>query len=52
MAESQRRANEPIDRVLRRFKKKVKDEGIIQEAKKENSMKNHLKARRRETEQR
>ncbi|OGI07406.1 MAG: 30S ribosomal protein S21 [Candidatus Margulisbacteria bacterium GWF2_35_9] len=34
MAEAYKRPNEPIDRVLRRFKKAVKDEGILMEVKK------------------
>ncbi len=34
MAESTKRPNEAFDRVLRRFKKKVKEEGILLEVKK------------------
>ncbi|MDD5456917.1 MAG: 30S ribosomal protein S21 [Candidatus Margulisbacteria bacterium] len=34
MAESTKKPNESFDKVLRRFKKKVKEEGILQEVKK------------------
>jgi small subunit ribosomal protein S21 len=34
MAEQTRRSDEPLDKVLRKFKKKVKEEGIFDEVKK------------------
>lgn len=34
MAETEKKPNEPFDKMLRRFKKKVKDEGILLEARK------------------
>jgi small subunit ribosomal protein S21 len=34
MAETERRPNEPIDKVLRRFKRQLKSEGIINELRK------------------
>lgn len=34
MAETEKRPGESIDRVLRRFKRKLKDEGVIDEIKK------------------
>ena len=34
MAETTKRPNEPFDKVLRRFKKQVKEEGILLEVKK------------------
>lgn len=34
MAETEKRPGESIDKVLRRFKRKLKDEGVIDEIKK------------------
>ena len=34
MAETEKRPGESIDRVLRRFKRKLKDEGVMDEIKK------------------